>query len=228
MFRSVSTVIAVAAATATGGVAPISGAEGAAPTAVHAATPTSAPASTPPLPPVPAPTTPEPTPTPTAAPSPGRPPARAPIVDITAPALDIALSTSTLDGSLIDVRGGRQQKVIVAADVLFAFDRADLTPAAKDRLDAVAARLRANATGRRVAIDGHTDSKGSTAYNKALSRRRAEAVRKALEKLLAGSGITFVVKGHGAAKPIAPNTKDGRDYPEGRAKNRRVEITYRR
>ena len=79
---------------------------------------------------------------------------------------------------------------------------------------------------RAVTVAGHTDSVGEPGYNTALSQRRAEAVRAALAPAL-GAGFTFQVAGFGADLPVAPNTHDnGSDNPEGRAHNRRVEITY--
>jgi len=53
---------------------------------------------------------------------------------------------------------------------------------------------------------------------------RADAVTTEL-KSQAG-GVAVVAYGRGETNPVAPNTKDGKDYPEGRAKNRRVEITF--
>jgi outer membrane protein OmpA-like peptidoglycan-associated protein len=152
--------------------------------------------------------------------------ADAPVLDISAPVLDIQLPVSSLDGSYTDITGGGRQKIVVAADVLFAFNEATLTPAAKSRIGTAAQTLRAKAGGRQVAIDGYTDSKGSDSYNLRLSQQRADAVRQALEGLLKGAGITFAGQGRGEANPVSPNTKDGQDYPEGRAKNRRVEISF--
>jgi OOP family OmpA-OmpF porin len=79
--------------------------------------------------------------------------------------------------------------------------------------------------GMRVSITGYTDSKGSAEYNEKLSLRRAEAVKeKLLEFGLADKDIAGV-RGEGERNPIAPNTKpDGRDNPEGRAMNRRIEF----
>ncbi|HUD28114.1 MAG TPA: OmpA family protein [Novosphingobium sp.] len=75
-----------------------------------------------------------------------------------------------------------------------------------------------------VTIRGHSDSRGSDAENLAASRRRAEAVR----DHLAAKGVPkerMTVIALGEARPIAPNRKlDGTDDPEGRAKNRRVDV----
>jgi len=52
-------------------------------------------------------------------------------------------------------------------------------------------------------------------------------VRQALDRALAGRGVGFVTTGHGEADPVAPNVKpDGGDNPQGRAQNRRVEISF--
>lgn len=102
--------------------------------------------------------------------------------------------------------------------VLFATDSATLRPGAVEKLRALADYLRAE-PGVRVAIEGHTDSRGTDAHNQALSLRRADAVRAAFDDL----GVTrarFSVKGLGESQPIASNST-----PEGMRQNRRVEIT---
>lgn len=78
--------------------------------------------------------------------------------------------------------------------------------------------------GGKVTIWGHSDSRGSDAENLAASRRRGDAARAYLEsKGIDKSRITVIAMGE--ARPIAPNRKlDGSDDPDGRAKNRRVEI----
>ncbi len=73
-------------------------------------------------------------------------------------------------------------------------------------------------------IEGHTDGKGSDSYNQPLSERRAEAVRRCL--IDHGATTAMLTHGWGKTRPIVPNTKpNGADDPEGRQKNRRVEIT---
>ncbi|HEY5691653.1 MAG TPA: OmpA family protein, partial [Cyclobacteriaceae bacterium] len=69
-----------------------------------------------------------------------------------------------------------------------------------------------------VEIGGHTDSLGPEEYNQMLSQRRADAVKKYLERLgIDGKRITAV--GYGESKPVAPN-----DTQEGRRLNRRTEF----
>lgn len=116
-------------------------------------------------------------------------------------------------------------KIDLAADVLFDFDKSTLRPSAKDALHQAASIIKANASGRDVKIDGYTDSKGSDPYNQRLSDRRAASVKKWLIAKEGLSDVRFVTRGFGAKNPVAPNTKpDGSDNPDGRQKNRRVEI----
>lgn len=115
-------------------------------------------------------------------------------------------------------------RIALAADVLFDFDKVDLKPEAQVSLGKVATVLNAH-SGARVVIEGHTDSKGADAYNQTLSEQRAASVR---EWLVANSGLdggTISTHGWGETRPVAHNTRpDGSDDPEGRARNRRVEI----
>jgi outer membrane protein OmpA-like peptidoglycan-associated protein len=115
-------------------------------------------------------------------------------------------------------------RVELAADVLFDFDKANIRPAAEPVLRRAAALLEEKGTGV-VRIEGHTDAKGSDAYNQPLSERRAAAVKSWLTAKGGLAGMTFTTKGFGSTRPVAPNTKaDGSDDPDGRQKNRRVDI----
>jgi outer membrane protein OmpA-like peptidoglycan-associated protein len=71
----------------------------------------------------------------------------------------------------------------------------------------------------RVQIEGHTDSLGSDSYNQRLSERRAQSVKRYLVQHFPIPSDRLVVRGFGKGKPIASN-----DTPEGRDKNRRVEV----
>ncbi|MEW2352540.1 OmpA family protein [Spirillospora sp. NPDC029432] len=124
-----------------------------------------------------------------------------------------------------EVSGGRVT-VRISADVLFDFNEATLTDAARRRIARLAARLR-QATGT-IEVSGHSDSVGEAAYNQALSTRRAEAVKAELERLMTGSAARVEATGHGETRPVAPNTSGGKDDPAGRAKNRRVDITFQK
>jgi OOP family OmpA-OmpF porin len=77
----------------------------------------------------------------------------------------------------------------------------------------------------KVEVAGHTDSKGTDAYNQALSERRARAVYDYLTSNGVDAARLVGPNGYGESRPIAPNTnEDGSDNPEGRAKNRRTEL----
>jgi len=116
----------------------------------------------------------------------------------------------------------------LAADVLFDFDKAEILPKAQSALSQTAAIIREKAKGT-VRIEGHTDSKGSDAYNQKLSERRATAVKTWLVEKEGLQSVAFVAQAFGAKKPVAPNVKtDGSDNPEGRQKNRRVEIVLKK
>jgi outer membrane protein OmpA-like peptidoglycan-associated protein len=147
------------------------------------------------------------------------------VVDIELPVVDLSYESTSLDESVRTAESSDEVTVTLAADVLFRFDKATLSPRARDRIDAVVARIRDDSPAT-VAVDGYTDAKGSGAYNQRLSRRRAQAVAAALRRR---GTPRLIVRGHGEADPVARNTnKDGSDNPDGRARNRRVTITFSR
>lgn len=131
----------------------------------------------------------------------------------------------TTRGLLTELKARRSDGAIVVdlpADVLFDFDKATIRPDAEPAL-ARAAELLKSYPGAQVTIGGHTDAKGDDAYNEALSLRRARSVADRLQSPAAGRSIK--AEGFGERRPVAPNTRpDGADDPDGRQKNRRVEI----
>jgi outer membrane protein OmpA-like peptidoglycan-associated protein len=145
--------------------------------------------------------------------------------------LDLTFTVQDMGGKVQDVRLKETKSEIrieLAADVLFDFDKADILPKAREALKQAAEVIREKAKGV-VQIEGHTDSKGSDAYNQKLSERRANAVRDWLANKEGLKNVRFATRGFGAKKPVAPNTKpDGSDDPEGRQKNRRVEIIVKK
>ncbi len=113
----------------------------------------------------------------------------------------------------------------LSADILFDFDKATLRPKAATALKAMSADVRRRFSDPLFVVDGYTDSKGSDAYNMKLSVRRADAVKAFLTEKEAFSSDAVETEGRGEANPVAPNeTPSGEDDPEGRQKNRRVEI----
>jgi outer membrane protein OmpA-like peptidoglycan-associated protein len=98
----------------------------------------------------------------------------------------------------------------------FGSGSATLTAQAQASLRELAAMLRGGDG--RISVEGHTDGQGETDANLALSRQRAESVRRALED--AGlPGARLEATGWGEGKPVADDAT-----AEGRARNRRVEI----
>lgn len=109
------------------------------------------------------------------------------------------------------------EKVSFAADAFFDFDKSTLKPEGKAKLDDLADKVK-GLNLEVIIATGHTDSRGSDAYNQKLSVRRADAVK----TYLTGKGVEATkvyTEGKGEAQPVADNKSD-----EGRAKNRRVEI----
>ncbi|HEY9554146.1 OmpA family protein [Allosphingosinicella sp.] len=107
---------------------------------------------------------------------------------------------------------------LVLQDVVFETARAELKPGAEQRLAPLVSYLQANPEVR-VRIDGHTDSRGSTAYNQRLSEARAASVRARLASLGVDPSRIQAI-GHGEATPVASNSTTA-----GRQQNRRVEVT---
>jgi outer membrane protein OmpA-like peptidoglycan-associated protein len=145
--------------------------------------------------------------------------------------LDLIFTVQDMGGKIQDLRVKETKSEIrieLAADVLFDFDKADILPKAQEALNQVAGVIREKAEGV-VQIEGHTDSKGSDAYNQKLSERRANAVKDWLVSKGGLKNVNFATRGFGAKKPVAANTKpNGSDDPEGRQKNRRVEIVVKK
>ena len=145
-------------------------------------------------------------------------------IDAAAAVRDIDLGEAVVE-LRTEERTGTEVVVTINADVLFDFDRADLTEVARREIARLVEQIGA-ATGP-VRVDGHTDSIGDENYNLDLSQRRADAVAGLLRSSL-GPGAEVVATGHGEADPVAENIHpDGSDNPAGRALNRRVTITYR-
>src|SRR5690554_4202393 len=125
----------------------------------------------------------------------------------------------SMRGTGVDVeRRGDDIVLNMPSSVTFDFDSSELTVQARNALNDVA-NILTQYTDTRVNIVGHTDSTGSVSYNQQLSERRAEAVG----NYLAQSGVMsnrLYMTGSGPHQPVASNATE-----EGRAQNRRVEIT---
>ena len=137
------------------------------------------------------------------------------------PPARVAVTRELLD--TLQARQTEQKEIVVdlPADVLFDFDRAELRADAQAPL-AKAAELLRSYPQAPVTVNGHTDGKGTDAYNNALSMRRAEAVA---ARLRGEPPRTVAVQGFGKQRPLVVDTRpDGSDDPEARQRNRRVEI----
>jgi outer membrane protein OmpA-like peptidoglycan-associated protein len=111
------------------------------------------------------------------------------------------------------------------ADVLFDLGKAEIRPEAEAALDKVGAVIQ-QFFNSKVWIDGYTDSIGIQKKNLALSKERAVAVKRWLVNKRGLPARNITTEGFGEEKPVASNKNpDGRDNPEGRAQNRRVQIT---
>jgi len=112
-------------------------------------------------------------------------------------------------------------------DIYFDFDKSNVKNDAIPELDNIVKIMVAYPDmALKMRVIGHTDSKGSEAYNLQLSKRRAKAaiaylVKKGVEK------ERFILEYKGESEPKVPNTlPDGSDNPEGRAINRRTEFRF--
>jgi outer membrane protein OmpA-like peptidoglycan-associated protein len=145
--------------------------------------------------------------------------------------LDLVFHIEDMGGKVQDLQvkeTGQEIRIDLAADVLFDFDKADLRPVAQQTLHQAAGIIQQKAKGA-VRIEGHTDSKGNDAYNQKLSERRADSVKRWFVEKEGLTNVQFTTQGFGAKRPVASNTKpDGSDDPEGRQKNRRVEIVIKK
>jgi outer membrane protein OmpA-like peptidoglycan-associated protein len=125
----------------------------------------------------------------------------------------------SLQGSRIEIdRRGDEIVLNMPSSVTFGFDSSELTSQARSSLNEVSNVLR-EYTDTRVNIAGHTDSIGDANYNQRLSERRAQAVGNYVSQ----NGVSptrLNTVGYGEAQPVASNETE-----QGRAQNRRVEIT---
>jgi len=116
-----------------------------------------------------------------------------------------------------------EEQIVTLEPIYFDFDKATIKPVSYPVLDQIV-RVMTDRPAIEVRVEGHTDSKGTDAYNRRLSQRRAEAVVKYLVTKGVGPARLEAV-GLGESRPLAANENpDGSDNPQGRAKNRRTEF----
>ena len=107
---------------------------------------------------------------------------------------------------------------LLIPDILFTTGSAKLTPGSHQVLDSFCTALAARVSDSLV-IEGHTDSVGSLQYNFRLSADRANAVEKYIRERSGGGLPKIFVRYHAYLRPLVSNAS-----PEGRMRNRRVEL----
>ena len=135
------------------------------------------------------------------------------IVEVEAAETGLIVVDSEAIGSDIDEYGR-----VVLDGIVFDFDKATLKPESKAALDAIAEYLSAHRD-KQFYVVGHTDSKGTFAYNRKLSSDRAQTVVDTLQQDYGVASERLEPYGVGHLSPVFSNDSDG-----GRDKNRRVEL----
>jgi outer membrane protein OmpA-like peptidoglycan-associated protein len=130
------------------------------------------------------------------------------VIEITFPAAAAPTVESALKNS------GRAE----VHGIYFDFASATIKPESEPVLKEIADALAKNPSWK-LSVEGHTDNVGGDAANLDLSRRRANAVKDALTTRLHVDAARLTTSGFGATKP-----KESNDTPDGRARNRRVEL----
>lgn len=140
--------------------------------------------------------------------------------------LEENLKKELADKDVIISRLKDQLKVTVASEILFPSGSAELSPEGVDVLQKVAKA--ANKSQDEVRVEGHTDTDPIAPLlaqyypsNWELSTARAAVVVRTLERTGMVPASRLAAVGYGESRPIAPN-----DEPQGKAKNRRVEIVF--
>jgi len=118
---------------------------------------------------------------------------------------------------ILETRDTARGLIVSMSDVLFDTAQHTLSPGAREKLAKISGIVISH-PGLQLSIEGHTDSVGGDTYNQQLSERRADSVR----SFLIQNGVpaaTVTARGFGNTQPVATN-----DTPEGRQRNRRVEM----
>ncbi len=137
--------------------------------------------------------------------------------------LEVVRSKSMQSG-LVTVNAAAMARSIASSGhvalygIYFDTDKSAIEPKSKATLDQMAELLKSH-PGLKVFVVGHTDNAGSLAHNMDLSKRRADAVVRALEREYGIAAARLIPEGVGPLAPVASN-----DTSAGRAKNRRVEL----
>ncbi|MDR0569301.1 MAG: OmpA family protein [Spirochaetaceae bacterium] len=132
---------------------------------------------------------------------------------------DILEDINRLDIPDISVRQSDEGIVISLEDIQFQADSANLMPGEQDKLNKIAEIL-LRYKDRDIMVGGHTALAGTAEGRQQLSEERASSVAEYLIKKAVRPADRVVIQGYGAERPVADNST-----PEGRRRNRRVEIT---
>lgn len=111
------------------------------------------------------------------------------------------------------------ETIAVVRNANFETDSSTLTDEGRGKIVAVMSELAGLDEIGSLTVIGHTDSRGSEAYNQSLSERRAQTVADLLATQFGATEMKVV--GLGETMPIGTN-----DTPEGRLENRRVEVIF--
>lgn len=114
----------------------------------------------------------------------------------------------------------KDQKVVIAASILFPFDSAELSNDGKAIILERIMALGHPENSAEISVVGHTCSMGPEDYNQKLSERRAETVANFIEQMKKSPDANVEYSGVGESDPVDTN-----DTKEGRMNNRRVVIT---
>ena len=112
-----------------------------------------------------------------------------------------------------------EQKRAVTYGIYFDFNKDTLKPESEPVLKEISQAMTDNPDWK-LTVEGHTDNIGGDSYNLELSKRRAAAVKEALVTQYHIAPDRLANDGYGASRPVETN-----DTLEGRARNRRVELT---
>ena len=134
------------------------------------------------------------------------------------------VESQAMDTGMVTVKAAAMAKGIDATGhiaiygVYFDTDSADIKPESSATLEEISKLLQSRPS-LKLQVVGHTDSQGDYEHNMNLSRRRAEAVATSLASRYGIDSSRLRAAGVGPLSPVASN-----DTPEGRTKNRRVEL----
>ena len=121
--------------------------------------------------------------------------------------------------AILETRREARGLIVNLSDVLFDFDRATLTPGAREKLSKLSGVLIAYPGTYRIDVEGHTDAVGTNEYNESLSQGRAQGVASYVQQAGVPADRIRSVAGFGETRPVASN-----DNAAGRQQNRRVEL----